>query len=366
MRINVFHVLILFISAACVDRIDINTGKGISPVVISGYISNQPGPYRIEVAKAIDIDAKLSVKNLISVKKLVISDNLGTSEILKEIEQGIYETNPSGIQGEIGRSYKIYVELLDGRIYESKPDTIVARGEMDSVYFKFKSEEVDDATQYGFDIFFDSHGDKEDSYRYLWKLTGTYQIETNPELYAEPCGQSTCPKPRACSGYVVNGSGSLVQVGPCECCTCWIGLNDALPIISDSQFIRAGQFRAVNAGYIPLNEWIFMHKVYAEVRQYSLSAQAFAFWKAALAQKSATSSLFQPITGRIPNNFVQLGGPSGQIEGLFYATAITSKSVFINRLDVPNQGLLKDPDLKFKESCVQFGNATTERPSFWY
>ncbi|MFZ6013847.1 MAG: DUF4249 family protein [Bacteroidota bacterium] len=365
MKVRLFSISLILFFAACVDRINFDVGAGASPVVVNGYISDQPGPYRVEILKAIEIDSKLSIKSRISVKRVMISDNTGYSEDLTQIIQGVYETAPNGIRGQVGRSYQLLVEFLDGRIYETKPDTLMPPGQMDSIYFNFKSEKLAEETKYGFDIFFNSHAGTSDSYRFLWKFIGTYQIETNPELYSVPCGESRCPQPLPCSGYVLGRAGELIKNGPCECCTCWVSLADDMPVISDNQFVQSGQFNGVKAGYVPLDSWVFQNKVHAEVRQQSLSPQAFNFWKAIQAQKAANSSLFQPITGRIPSNFVQIGGPTGQIEGLFYATAITSRSVFITRDDVPNQNLLTDPSLKFPDNCAKFGNATSQRPSFW-
>ncbi|HEY5826396.1 MAG TPA: hypothetical protein VIT44_18630, partial [Cyclobacteriaceae bacterium] len=67
MKIQILSGLLICSLAACVDRINIEVGDGASPVVVQGYISDQPGPYRIEVTKAIEIDSKLEVKNRISV-----------------------------------------------------------------------------------------------------------------------------------------------------------------------------------------------------------------------------------------------------------------------------------------------------------
>ena len=364
MKIKFLYVLFFFLLSACVDRLNMEVGAGASPVVVEGYISDQPGPYRIEISKAIEIDSKLEVKNRISVRRLSISDNLGTTEDLTEIEQGIYQTKTNGIRGEVGKAYTMRVELLDGRIYESIPDTIRASSGMKDTYFNFTEQVVDDASQYGFDVFFDSYIDDNKDYYYLWKMIGTYQIDTTPELHVESCGEATCPRPRPCSGFVLEGN-ALRQIAPCECCTCWVTLDESLPVLSDKQFVSGGTFDKVKIGYVPLDSWIFMHRVHVRVNQLRLSRQAFAFWKAVMAQKSATTSLFQPISGRIPSNFKQVGGKQGTIEGIFYAVGIDYKTVFINRLDVPNQGLLKDPELKFNENCVNYGNATTVQPSFW-
>jgi hypothetical protein len=102
------------------------------------------------------------------------------------------------------------------------------------------------------------------------------------------------------------------------------------------------------------------------VKQYTLSNRAFNFWKAVVAQKTATTSLFQPVTGKVVGNIIQISGEPGAIEGLFYASSVSSKSVFITRQDVPDEGMIPAQDLPYEESCTKlFPYSTTEKPLYW-
>ncbi|MBA4053898.1 MAG: hypothetical protein C0490_04225 [Marivirga sp.] len=313
------------------------------------------------------MESKLSTKAPISAKRVIIYDNIGSTEELTEVSQGVYLTDPNGIRGVVGRAYTLHIELLDGRIYESIPDTLYASGIIDSVYHDFTEvKDKDGATNYGFDVYFNSSSGEREDFYFLWKFTGTYQVETNPELYSEPCGESSCPKPRSCSSYVVRLDGSLEWVKECECCTCWIQFFNDNPIVSDNQLVEAGRFSGIKVANVPVNQWTFMYKVHAEVSQFSLSRQAFVFWKAVQAQKEASSSLFQPVTGRIESNFIQISGPSSVMEGLFYATSITSKSIFITRNDVPQESIIPVQNLPYKESCTKlFPYSSTDKPAYW-
>lgn len=362
-----FSVTLIVCCIACVDRITFDIGTSPTfAIVIDGSISDQPGPYKILVTKAFDIESKQSIKTPISVKRMVMSDNIGNSEVLSQITQGEYQTSPNGIKGTIGRAYKIQIELLDGRMYESIPDTLYPSGRVDNVFHTFKVEKTTNgATNYGFDVFFNSSAGELNNYYFLWKFVGTFRVDTNPEQHTEPFGQGRISKPRPCSGYVVTG-GNLEKVGECQCCTCWTNIFNNELVVSDNQLVNYGRFANIKISYVPVNQWIFKYKIYAQVKQMSLSPNAFAFWKAVQSQKNATTSLFQPLTGKIPSNFIQTGGQPGPIEGIFFSTSIQTKGVFINREDVPNQQIIPVIDLPFQDSCVDlFPNSTTERPPFW-
>jgi hypothetical protein len=360
--------MLILLGTACVDRITFDTGNaGVFPVVIDGYISDQPGPYTIKVTKAFDIESKLSIKTPISVKEMVLSDNQGNQEVLAAVGQGVYQTNPNGIRGTIGRVYKLHIELLDGRVYESTPDTLQASGKVDKVYYNFVTGvATNGAETYGFDVFFDSSSGVNENYHFLWQFVGTFKVITNPELHAVPCGQAMCPRPPACSGFIVGPDG-LVQVGSCTCCSCWSNLFNAEPIVSSDEFIEGGRFKGIRATYVPLAAWTFMDKVHAEVRQLSLSRQAFDFWKAVRAQKNATGSLFQPLTGKVPGNFIQISGPESAMEGLFFATSIATNDAFITRADVPGQIPIPSPGVVYSDDCrTLFPYSTNVKPDYWY
>ena len=366
-RYSLLSFLLVFILAACVDRVIIDVGTPTDfSVVIEGFISDQPGPYEVTVSKGFDIESKHSLKVPLAVKRLIVFDDQGNSEELTTTVQGTYLTDPNGIRGQIGHSYYLRAELLDGRVYQSEPELISPAGTVDSVFFAFKTtKNAKGADEHGFDVFFNSSANN-DSFYFMWKFTGTYQVETNPELHTELVGQNRVSKPRPCSGFIVNVDGSLEQIGPCECCTCWYNFFNATPIISDNQLVNGGKFKAVKAMYVPVNQWTFLHKVYAQIEQQSLSARTFAFWKGIKDQKEATTSLFQPITGKITGNFHQIAGEPKALEGIFYATSISSNGVFIRRNDVPNERLIPPRDLPFTDTCKDlFPYSTTVQPSYW-
>jgi hypothetical protein len=360
--------LIIFLCSACVDKISFETDAPAAfPIVIDGYISDQPGPYTIKVSKVFDIESKLSVRTPISVKRLTISDDVGNEEDLMTVKEGEYQTNPNGIRGVVGRTYTLRIELLDGRVYESKPDKMMATGTVDKVYFQYKAQTTSDqSTEYGFDVLFDASAGSQENFYFMWKFSGTFKYDTNPELYTISCGEGRCPRPLPCSSYTLGIDGQLQYLKPCECCSCWTSILNPQPVISDNQVIDGGRFISVKGGYIPITEWTFMYKVHAEIQQFSLSPQSFAFWKAIRDQKKAIGSLFEPQSGKIPSYFNQISGVPAPMEGIFFATSIHSKAVDITRLDVPNQNVIPPVTLPFANTCTErFPNATTVKPTFW-
>jgi len=365
--------LIFMISAACVDRLtfDLEGSPTIVPVV-NGFISDQPGPYQVTVSESFDIEQDPKSKNPIAVRSLIISDNTGVSEELTQVREGLYETSPTGIQGIVGRSYSLRIELLDGRIYQSIPDTLLKSGTLDSIWFDFVSKyDENNAPFYAFDIFFNSSASIESDFRFLWKFTGTYQAETNPEQ-EKGCFyiNGKCNYINPCTGLLnvayPDYPPRYERVGPCECCTCWYQLTNNNILLNEARLEEEGRYTGVKAYSLPLSPWYFMHKVHYRVEQFSITRQTSRFWKSIMDQQDAVNSIFQPINGKIPSNFKQVYGDEHPIAGIFYAAGISSESAYIYRSNIPNLLLIPNNKGIAKRSCLQaFPNSTNIKPSYW-
>jgi hypothetical protein len=261
-------------------------------------------------------------------------------------------------------------------------------GVIDSLYKDFYSvQDNAGATAYGFDVFINARGNLRNDVRYMWSMTGTFKAITHPELFSptHPGGCNPIPEDFGKCNQIplCTGLRNIAQpfsppqfkrVGPCECCTCWYQLFNNSPILSDDSFTVKGNYTGMAIHKIPLSEWIFMFKIHVAVSQLTLTKSTFDFFKSIRAQKQAVGSLFQPITGKIPNKFIQVSGSPSPIYGIFYAAGASSKSKFISPNDVPFP--IEVPQVDFAPrgagpglgwiSCLElFPNATISKPDFW-
>ncbi|MFY8037458.1 MAG: DUF4249 domain-containing protein [Cyclobacteriaceae bacterium] len=352
-------------------------GNSPLPLVINGFISNQPGPYRITVKRSFVTGIASSYQAPESVSSIILADNVGNMEQMVEISKGVYETTNNGIQGVQGRVYQISIVTIDGKTYQSIPDTLKPNGQLDSVYYKFRTFTEEKGTKkYFFDVYFNTKG-LPNSY-FLWKFRGTFKVDTNPfvDKEEEPCGEidcdgcSICNRVLKCTGlrnYGTPASPIIKEYGPCTCCTCWYTIFNESPILSDYQFINSENFKDVRAGILPIDDWILQHKIYAQVSQYGISRQTYLFYKAIKDQQLGASSLFQPATGSIPHNIQQLSGTPEKILGLFYAVSVRSKQIVLTQQQVPfGTYEFPKPEARAPKNCLKlYPNSTNVKPDFW-
>lgn len=375
-KLNSIILSILLI--ACVDRIQFDIDKVASRgISVSGSITNQPGPYIIYLNSVFDIESQESIKTPVTARRVTVIDDYGIEEFLIPAQSGVYQTQ--SLQGVVGRAYKVRIEFDDGRIYESELDTLYAPGSMESITFTFnETEELSERNvDYGFDIFFNSTKGDSKRRQFMWRMVGTFKSDTRPDLApfdsfgCNPNDKGLCNFYPFCSGIRITTPPWIQppifeRVAPCSCCTCWYRLFNEAPILSDDVFSTANEFRNIKMGRVPVNGWIFMYKIHIEIDQLTLSESTFRFYKAIREQKEAIGDLFQPITGKIPTNLVQLAGPEYPIYGYFYSAGVDKKSIYINRTDVPGKVQIPSTMGVDGVDCLDlFPNSTTERPDFW-
>lgn len=364
----VMERLLLRLSAvllvSCIDQLNYQVpASGSASVSISGFVSDQNGPHRVTVYETFDIESRMFPRKPISLCLIYLIDDQGLNQLFNEIEPGIYELE--GVHGQVGRAYKIIVELPDGRVYESVPDILPPPGNLDSLYFTF------DIERKNFEIFFDATLRREQ--QFLWTLKGTFQATTRPHLEEKACYLigSFCNFKDPCSGIRnlgTNWNPNLVQVETCTCCKCWYDFFNQKVFVSDFVSPVSGKITGTRIYDLALNGWVFMEKVRLEVSMRSLSSQAFTFWKTVKEQQEGVSDLFQPLGGRIPSAFIQTQGEKVHVYGLFYATSIATKVKYVYRSDVPYESLIPsvdDPRIGTFSCLKLFPNATKVRPSFW-
>jgi len=108
-------ILMILIFYSCEKVIDVDLNSASPKVVIEGIINNKPGPYKVSLTKTTDYFNPQDFP-LISGAEVIISDNLGNTEILSEKSAGNYEA--SAIEGIPGRTYTLQV-TIEGEAFSS-------------------------------------------------------------------------------------------------------------------------------------------------------------------------------------------------------------------------------------------------------
>lgn len=104
-------------------------------VVVFGKISDEPGPYSVKISKTISFatEAYKRQPQYVTGATVTILDDAGNKEVLKDMQNGEYQTATNGIRGTSGRTYTLKVTMPDGTMYESIPSKLSGSPNIDSI-----------------------------------------------------------------------------------------------------------------------------------------------------------------------------------------------------------------------------------------
>lgn len=362
----------LLMIIGCVESIEFDVPPPQELVIIEGYISDEDSEYTVTISRAIPLGADSLTQPPVENARIRLYDDENNIEDFQEVSPGVYKTG-GAIRGEIGRSYHIRVELEDGTIYESTPDLMKPVGNVQEIRYEYEErleeEHFGEVRKDVFKVYIDSDAGPGLGNFVRWRYKGVYRVVTNPELRVIVLPWSDLPlvAPRYCGGYRVAGHPSgagyiLLKERDCTCCECYVTQDEDAPQLSDDLLIADKQFNNIKVGEVPISNITFFDKYMVEVEQMSMTQTAFEFFKLIRIQKKEASNIFQPPSGELLGNIKALNSED-RVVGLFWATAISKKTAFIQKEEIPYP---LTPFVTIPESClIYFDNASTTKPESW-
>ena len=168
---NIFLIIIsLFLVISCEREIDLNLEDQSGNIVIEANVTDQAGPYTVRITKSVSFTQSNTYPGIENAQ-VTLSDDLGQTENLQHIGDGIYQA--SSFQGQSGRTYTLKVQT-DGKEYTSQskmPEAVEFQG-LEQDFFMVAGE-----TSYTLlPIFVDPPALGN---RYLF----TYSVNDNPKKY---------------------------------------------------------------------------------------------------------------------------------------------------------------------------------------
>ncbi|MBL7813898.1 MAG: DUF4249 domain-containing protein [Saprospiraceae bacterium] len=262
-------------------------------------------------------------------------------------------TQNAGFQGIVGETYRLFVEV-DGKKYESKPETMRACPALDSLSTPYRRENFraeSDLYYDGFDVYANltDEANKENYYQWDW-----IHYERAPY----------------CDNRFVSGDGRAVLI-PCFPNDCWnIIYNSKTIVLSDK--LRDGQpiaHRVVRIPYAtPPNRY------YIKVTQRAITPSVFAYLQSLETQTQNTGTLFDvPAQTRFSPNVYNVNNPEEQILGVFSVFSFRYKIAVIDMVQKidgakPKVFLESTPytsNIFLNAPCVESALRTKIRPENW-
>jgi len=313
--ITLFSISLLLNS--CVDEYWPDIGaKYDELLVVDGSLSNEPGPYIVKLAMSSNIERP--EYKPVSNYEVIISDNLGNSEVLKEIEKGTYQTSPDGIQGVIGRSYKLMIKSPSNNRYETEFEILKKPIEIDNVYSKVKYQTVAgyDHDLNGLQFYVDTKMADVDTNYILWRLEDSFEYNANYRakyIYDKFRMQFLIPSDSLLTCWKTRKRKEIITASTKN-------LTEPIMLNMPLQFIST-ETKELSVRYSVL------------AKQYTLSYEAYDYWNKLIEIEDDVSWLYAiqpyPVLGNIRN----ITDDNEIVLGYFMVAGIDKKRIFVDKPD---------------------------------
>ena len=347
-----FLIGALAIWTGCIDKVDLSLPASEFPIIVDGMITDAPkeDTLKIRVSRAFQVDGAYHPVQGVRNVDVVITDNAGTAYILNEDSTSIGTYWTTSLQGTVGQTYTMSLTTEEGANFESTPETMLAAGTVDSIYFEVvqRKNKAKDIDEEGFNVYINGKAAPGSSLRMRWKFDGTYQVNTNPDALVryDPF-----------TGEVIH----LACATACLCCICYVSEKEESPIMANNTFVGASEMSRVFMKYIPFNNYTFNQKYHVEITQMEVSQVVCDFYRAVKGQAENASSLFQPPFFELKGN-ISATNSNDLIVGVFSAAAVSKRSIYIFRGDIGHSTISEEI---IGDCRAVAANSSTTVPPFW-
>ncbi|MBK8808822.1 MAG: DUF4249 domain-containing protein [Bacteroidales bacterium] len=322
MKIWVLYFILFLFFGSCITEFKPDVSEYEYALVVDGRITNQKKVHSVKLSKSYNYsEAKGDAVKGAIVK--VISDN-GSEELLTERNDGIYETSAS-FSGVVGVGYKLNISF-DSKEYESSFEIMLPVNKIDSLTWEVAQDKNNVS---GVQIFVHSGktGTGIESKYYKWEFEEVWKFSA-PALEPKVKSLWYCWKTIPILGY---------SVGSSE------GLSENIIEKKEINFVSSETNR-------------LYYRYSTMVNQYSMNRNSYLFFKQLREQTESDNALFESTPTTYHSNISCKTNPNELVLGYFEVSEVSSKRIFIDRLDLPETLYIPRFELFTNDTC-QFGQA---------
>ncbi|SIO22944.1 DUF4249 domain-containing protein [Algoriphagus halophilus] len=347
------YLLLILPLAACIDPYVVNVESGEQLLTVEGTITTTPGVQSIRLTRSDTYGSIFEgLIRPVSNATVVIRDDQGKVIFLTEDteDRGVYYT-PENFAAVVGRSYTLQIQLVDGKVYTSLPELVNSVPEIKNIDVKVVKIAVEGEVleRSGVQLIAEIEDPSDQNNFYYWRTDqSTYILKTRPDLYT-PNPNLRNPPSR--------------EPEPKDCCiVCFkTELLGSQGIYLEKDDIFNGLNTKVAAGFIEDDGKRFVETLRTDLRQMSISQEAYRFLRLVKQQTEVSGSVFDPPPANIRGNMISLDDPEEVVLGYFMAAGETVKRIYIQAEDLD----FTQPAVIIPDDCREIEGAQLNPPVDW-
>ena len=306
--------VLLIIISSCVDEYWPEMDKYEDLLVVDGMITNEPGPYSITLTRSSNVNAPQFVPFMGC--QIIIIDDLGNEEEFIESVSfpGTYTTDHSDLRGIVGRKYRIEIRTPDEKSYATPFEELNAPLGIDSVYALVENKPHDVLTRdrIGYQFYINTVQAETDTNYFLWKLIETFEYRSDFTIE-----------------YTY--SGSIEEFANWDTLyTCWRTQQIHNIYTTNTRGLSSPVISGFPLHYVDTETKKLSIRYSLEVKQLSITDDAYFFWDNIKDQVSESGALFTKQPFQVRSNVTNIANPDEPVLGYFLVAGETRKRIFVD------------------------------------
>lgn len=321
MRIKYGFILAMVFMAllSCEESFFPEIDQADNLLVIDGKITDAPGPYTIRLNISSDV-YQFNYPPLTGAS-LTITDDLGESEVLTEEEPGVYRTALNGLQGTVGRSYKIDIATKEGKNYMSEFEEITPSAPIRNVSAEIETH-FDPSLAHdriGYQFYLDGDAPTQQENYYLYELEATYKYKT--DFLIE---------------FIFQNFSFIKWDAPDTFHVCYKTFTVQELVTLSTKNLENPQINRLPLHFEDTEDRLLAIRYSLNAKQFSLTEKAYKYWRSIDEQISEQGNLYSRQPYQIRGNLTNVADPDEPVLGYFTAAGVSEKRIFVSRPeDIP-------------------------------
>ncbi|MEJ2594354.1 MAG: DUF4249 domain-containing protein [bacterium] len=283
-------------------------------LVVDGLITDNPGPYEVKLSYSTTVQNPYLVP--FKGATVTIVDNEGFSETLTETGEGVYTTDPAGIQGKVGQSYRVIITTPGGTTYASPFQEIKPPVGIADIYTEEQTiqTENDYYPLYGLQFYLDTEAAPQDTNYLTWRIYGDYKYRVDYLIRFVYDRRQLTVFPNPDSLYVCYGHEKITDIIAMKTDNLVEPRLSRLPLT----FVNT-ETKKLSIRYSLL------------VKQLSLTQDAYHFYSDLAEMNTQEGALYNTQPFQVRGNVENLDDPDEIVLGYFLAAGMVEKRIFVDR-----------------------------------
>jgi len=325
-----FIFLLVFI-ASCKEPYNPDIDTNVSGIVINGLITDEPGPYTVNLTRPISFYGIQSVP--VQNANVYVTDENNNTFYFYETLPGVYKSDPQNFKTAYYSKYTLNVFTKDGHRYLSTPQVLYPKGTIDSVHSVVRNktmttyqnglgERIKDIN--GVDFICNFYGSSDSPYfRYSNMLIVEFDkkysyIHLDTPFYSQHCWIKYIPYQHLNLSDIKSNQQLL---GFCPLDSNFYGT------LSRPLYSCDPPAPKCLIGFLQTKILLFA----ITFKQYHVNKDVYNYFKDVNSQLDASQKFLDPINIQCDGNLVSISNPDEHVMGVFEVSSVSLKSYLYHK-----------------------------------